>query len=76
MAPYTFSLASGTLPPGLALSTAGALSGTPTTAGTYQFTLGVKDTLNATATQSFTLTIAAAAPLAITTTTLPAARPA
>jgi Domain of unknown function (DUF4082)/Putative Ig domain len=41
--PYTWSLASGTLPAGLSLSTAGTISGTPTTAGSYPFTVQVKD---------------------------------
>ena len=40
--PYTFTLASGTLPPGLGISGA-TLSGTPTTAGNYAFTLSVQD---------------------------------
>jgi len=43
-APYEFSLAPGShLPPGLSLSTAGALTGTPTAAGTYTFTISVDD---------------------------------
>jgi len=33
----TFSVSSGTLPPGLALSSTGVVSGTPTTTGTYRF---------------------------------------
>jgi hypothetical protein len=37
--PYAYSLASGTLPPGVTLSSAGALGGTPTTAGSYTFTV-------------------------------------
>lgn len=37
--PYAYSLASGTLPPGVTLSNSGALSGTPTTAGSYTFTV-------------------------------------
>ena len=40
---YTFAVASGTLPPGLGLSVAGLLSGTPTTAGTYEFTVAATD---------------------------------
>jgi hypothetical protein len=36
---------SGSLPPGLTLSSAGVISGTPTTAGTYQFRLKVTDTV-------------------------------
>lgn len=42
-APYTFSLGSGELPPGLTLTSAGLLSGTPTTEGTYNFTISVSD---------------------------------
>ena len=35
----TYTLASGSLPPGLTIASTGALSGTPTTAGTYSFTI-------------------------------------
>ena len=38
-APIVYSRATGTLPPGLALSAAGVISGTPTTAGTYTGTI-------------------------------------
>jgi hypothetical protein len=41
--PYKFTVKSGTLPAGLTLSTAGVLSGTPTTAGNYSFTVRVTD---------------------------------
>jgi hypothetical protein len=41
--PRTWSLASGTLPPGLTLSAAGVISGTPTTPGTSTFTAKVTD---------------------------------
>ncbi len=37
--PYQFALSSGTLPPGFTLAPSGLLLGTPTTAGTYSFTL-------------------------------------
>src|SRR3977135_1638548 len=36
---YAFTLAGGTLPPGLALKSNGLLSGTPTTAGQYDFSI-------------------------------------
>jgi uncharacterized protein (TIGR03437 family) len=37
--PYQFSLSDGALPPGLTLAQNGQISGTPTTAGTYSFTI-------------------------------------
>jgi hypothetical protein len=49
--PYTFSVSSGTLPPGITLDPlSGTLSGTPGTAGSYPFSVAVKDTANAVAT--------------------------
>jgi hypothetical protein len=42
--PYSWSLASGTIPPGLILhASTGVISGTPTTLGTYPFTVAVTD---------------------------------
>ena len=38
-APISWAISSGSLPPGLSLNTAGSISGTPTTEGTYAFTL-------------------------------------
>jgi hypothetical protein len=60
--PYTYSITSGGLPPGVTFSPTniGQLSGTPTTAGTYNFTVQVKDSLNATATASYTIIISSA----------------
>ncbi len=44
VSPYTFSITSGSLPPGLTLNTStGAITGTPTTAGTFNFTAQVVD---------------------------------
>ena len=58
VAPYTFSIASGSLPPGLTLNTStGAITGTPTTAGTYNFTARVVDSKGNTATASCGITI-------------------
>lgn len=64
--PYTWS-ATG-LPAGLKMSTAGAISGTPTTAGSDTVTVTVKDSSSPalTATASITITVSAV-PLAITT---------
>jgi hypothetical protein len=62
--PYTWSLASGQLPPGLSLQTSGdprdasnQLAGTPTTAGNYTFTVRLSDYPGQQATQQFTLVI-------------------
>lgn len=41
--PYTFALASGSLPAGLSLSAAGGITGVPTTAETANFTVSVTD---------------------------------
>ena len=55
--PYSFSLIAGTLPPGLSLSGSGVISGTPTVNTSTTFTVGVADTIFASASQSFSLTI-------------------
>ncbi len=69
--PYSWSLEAGSPPPGLTLSAAGVVGGTPTGAGSATFTVRVTDAASRTSTQSLTLTVAAS--LDITTTTLPAA---
>ena len=66
--PLTWTLESGSLPNNLTLSTAGVISGTPTTAGTFNFT--VKAT-NSVGNNTKALSIAILAPPVITTTTLP-----
>jgi hypothetical protein len=43
VAPYSYSLQSGSLPTGISLTSAGLLSGTPTTTGSYDFTLRLTD---------------------------------
>ena len=70
--PYTWALASGTLPAGLTLSSAGVLSGTPTSAGTSTFTIRVTDTLSVTTTKQFSLTVTCPALSITSTTPLPA----
>jgi len=57
--PYTYAVTSGSLPTGLSLSNSGAISGTPTTAGSYTFTVTATDSYSQTAMQSYTLTIQA-----------------
>ena len=67
--PYTWSVASGSLPPGLSLSSAGGVvSGTPTSSGTYSFTLQVTDGTQ-TATKSLSIAVASAPPPPLTITT-------
>ena len=55
--PYTWSVNSGTLPAGLTLSSAGVLSGTPTTVGSFPFSVNVIDANNGIATASITLVV-------------------
>jgi hypothetical protein len=62
--PYTWTLLSGSLPAGLMLSASGVITGTPTLTGTYNFAVKLTDAALNTATQSFTIVVLAAAPLA------------
>ena len=65
VAPYTFSIISGSLPPGLTLNTStGAITGAPTTAGTYNFTAKVVDSKGNTATSNCSIVVSS--PLALT----------
>jgi uncharacterized protein YraI len=63
VAPYTYTVTLGSLPTGMTLSTAGALSGTPTQNGTFNFTVTATDSTTPTAltgTQAYSLTITSA----------------
>ena len=74
VAPYTWSLASGSLPAGLTLDpSTGTITGTPAAPGTSTFTVTVTDSANPAATAAATLTIAVTEPLKVTTTSLPGA---
>src|SRR6185369_3111620 len=71
--PYTWTIASGTLPAGLSLTNDtidGVISGTPTAAGTSNFTVQVSDSSNpvTTATQAFVIQVSTA----VTSSTLAA----
>ncbi|HUY97948.1 MAG TPA: putative Ig domain-containing protein [Verrucomicrobiae bacterium] len=70
----SWTLLSGTLPPGLTLTSSGAITGTPTATGTSTVTVAVTDSsvpAAETATATFSLTVRA--PLAISTPSLPGA---
>lgn len=70
--PYTWAIEAGTLPPGLSLNAStGTISGTPSSAGTHNFTVRVGDSAGPTRTASRALAITVApGPVAITTTSL------
>jgi hypothetical protein len=77
--PYAWSLVAGGLPPGLSLNgQTGAISGTPTVAGTFAFTVQVADAQSPADTASRALSIAVdprvVDPLVVTTTSLPSAK--
>jgi hypothetical protein len=55
--PYVWSLVSGALPLGMSLSSSGVISGSPTAAGPYTVGVQVMDSVSATATQTFSLTV-------------------
>jgi hypothetical protein len=69
-APYTWNVTGGSLPAGLELSSAGEVSGTPTTAGTLSVTIGVTDSSSPAKTGSVTYAITVGNPLAVATQTL------
>ena len=75
IAPYSFVVTGGALPPGLVMDQAsGAISGVPTTKGTYAMSVAVTDAGGAfaqTVTKSLGITIGDALPLVITTASLP-----
>jgi hypothetical protein len=57
--PYRWSLVAGQLPPGLSLTTSpGRITGTPTAAGAFTFTLRVVDNGGQSATQQFSIAVA------------------
>jgi hypothetical protein len=63
--PFTFAVTSGKLPPGLSLTRDGKLSGTPSAANTYAFTVTATDSDGVTASRGYTLTVSPA-PLSAT----------
>jgi len=61
LAPYAFEVRDGRLPPGLTLEN-GSLSGTPTQAGTFDFSLQVSDANLSQAVEDYSLTVTTAPP--------------
>jgi hypothetical protein len=55
--PFSWSLSSGTLPPGLTLDTNGIIRGSAKTAGTYAFAIRVADSAGSTISMSYSVTI-------------------
>jgi hypothetical protein len=71
---YTFAVTAGSLPSWLTLNgNTGVLSGTPTSTGSYSFTITATDAKNVTGSKAYTLTVNAASSLAVTPATLPSA---
>lgn len=64
---YAWSILSGSLPPGLSLSSGGVISGTPSAAGEWNFEVQVDDSSSDTAHATLPLTVAATAQGAVTT---------
>jgi len=69
-AAFTASVSSGSLPPGLSFDqTTGILSGTPTTSGTFTFTIQASDLSNAQVSKQYTVVISGQAPTNYTVST-------
>jgi hypothetical protein len=71
-APYSWAITSGSLPGGLNLATSGAILGSPTATGTFNFTASVADSSDPTQTKSVSISIVVApATLSIVSASLP-----
>ena len=72
VSPYNFTITAGTLPAGLNLnSSTGAVSGTPTAGGAFNFTVTATDSASATGARAYSLTVSAPT-IAISPASLPA----
>ena len=71
--PYTYAVTAGALPAGISLSSGGAISGTPTAAGTSSFTVTATDNNGCTGTQAYSLVVdpASCPTITLTPATLP-----
>ena len=70
-APYTYSFSGGVLPTGVSIQSSGQISGTPTVAGSFSFTVQAKDSLQKTASAQYSIVIAPAPLVLSSGTTLP-----
>ncbi len=61
--PYTFVLSSGTLPPGLTLTSEGVISGTPTLSGLFAFAVSLTDANGAGSTREYEIAVPLCAPI-------------
>ncbi len=68
--PFSFALTAGSLPPGLALSTSGVLSGTPMAPDVSPFTVAVSDSRGCPGSRAYSLAVTCA-PIALRPTALP-----
>src|SRR5215469_9069287 len=73
MAPYSVSVTNGSLPAGLSITNTGLITGTPSAAGNFTFTVQVTDSAAQQSSSTQVLRIRVGSPLVIGTTTLPAA---
>ncbi len=69
--PVTWSISAGALPGGLVLAATGQITGTPTTAGTFNFTVKAADSGTPQQTATKDLSITVNPPLSVATTSLP-----
>jgi LPXTG-motif cell wall-anchored protein len=72
---YHWSIAAGSLPDGLTLSDTGVISGTPTTAGTFSFTVSVNDPATADLSITVSPATSTSTPPTSTPTTPPTSTP-
>jgi uncharacterized repeat protein (TIGR02543 family) len=70
MMPMHWSITTGTLPPGLTLSNQGVISGTPTRAGSYNFTVKVTDSNDHASSRKLTIAVKGSSTLSIKTATV------
>jgi hypothetical protein len=70
---YSYTIASGALPPGLTWNTNGTISGTPSTVGNYTFAVTATDSVGNTGSRSYVLSAGPGAVLTVGPASLPAA---